>query len=192
MSLTTFIIIFLILLVIAWFFSCYFIFYAWLEIGENDGNDSNLHEASKNLWYASLTSWVTLSIIFILIVICIIIGIILLIFIFPLVLDILAFIADIFLSLVTGIFTGKVSIINKIIIYTFFGLALIFTFVTGYYALISAHYINKGVYDSSQKSIVKSLRYCYYTASISVVAILIIVMIIFAVIYLSFTAHKAK
>lgn len=194
MSLVILIVFFLILIIIGWFCSCYFIFYAWFEIGLNDGDDINLNSASKNLWYASITSWITLSIIFILIILGIILGIILCIFAFPLVMAAFDFVCDIFLCIVGSFFSKgkKIPILYKIIIWAFFLVAVIFTCITGYYALISAHYINKGSYTSSVSEIKKSLEYCYYTAGISIAVLLFIGIIIFAEIYLFYVSKKEK
>ena len=192
MSLMILLVVFLILIIVGWFMICYFIFYAWFEVGLNDGNDQNLNLASKYLWYASITSWITLSIMLIILIIGIIIGLILAIFALPIVLWVLEVIAELFLSIFLGAFKSKVPITTRVFVTLFFIISVGFICFTGYYALLAAYNINAGNYSSTAYSILKSLRYCYYTAAMSIMILVFIGIIIFAKIYLFIATRKEK
>jgi len=180
------IIVAIIVILIGWIISCYFVAYSWIQIGINDGDDINLNLASKYLGYASLSSWVLFVLAIIVFILAIIILIILLIFGSEVAIPVaLKFTKKFFRDLSASFSKDKkVSTSFTITLWFLLILAIILTFITGLFSGMAAFYINKGVYgDDSANAIKQSLKYCYYTAFISILLILIIVGVIFAKIY---------
>lgn len=182
-------------ILIAWLISCYFVAYSYVQIGINDDDDINLNLASKYLGYASLSSWVLIVIAIIIFILAIIILVLLLIFggevAIP---SALKFIKSFFKNLSASFSKNKkVSASFTALLWFLLVLAVILTFLTGLYSGIAAYYINKGVYtEDSANAIQQSLKYCYYTAFISILVIIIIIGVIFAKIYFGIESKKKE
>jgi len=187
------IIIALVAIVIAWIISCYFVAYSFVQIGINDGDDINLNLASKYLGYASLSSWVLFVLAIILFILAIVILVLLLIFGGEVAIPAALKLVKSFFKNLSASFSKNKKVSSSFTIFLWFllVLAIILTFITGLFSGMAAFYINKGVYSAdSAHAIQLSLKYCYYTAFISILVIIIIVGIIFSKIYFSISARN--